>query len=54
MARVDDSLKQYLLCYFHSSSQEGHYCIEAIMKRIVVVVYWKKFEKGCEIVYKRI
>ena len=34
-------------------SQKGHSCIKTTMKRITAIVYWKKFEKRCEIVYKR-
>ena len=42
---ANDQLRNDLLAYFHSFHQGGHSGIEAIMKRIGEVVYWKGLKK---------
>ena len=45
MVGADAELRLELLKYFHSSPQGGHSGVEATMKRIAAVVYWKGLKK---------
>ena len=50
MVGADDELKLELLSYFHNSATGGHSGIEATMRRISAIVYWKglkRAKKGC-------
>ena len=46
MVGADNSLRMDLLNYFHSSSSGGHSGMEATMKRMAAVVYWKGLKKA--------
>lgn len=38
-------LKKELLQYFHSSTLGGHFGVNATMRRLVEVIYWKGMKK---------
>ena len=46
MVGSDPQLKTELLTYFHNSADGGHSRVEATMKRISVMVYWKVLKKS--------
>ena len=41
MVRKDTQLRGDLIKHFHSSAKGGHFGMDAIVKRLAVVFYWK-------------
>ena len=45
MVGADSDLRLELLKYFHSSAEGGHSGVEATMRRISAVIYWKRLKR---------
>ena len=46
MVGSDATLHLDLLKYFHTSTEGGHSRVEAIMRKISIVVYWKGLKRS--------